>query len=1622
MLREPVLEPVTGAEDPDALLASAAEAVLQEGAAPVHTSAMVALYPDAATAADVALAGGEKPDDIHLTLAFLGKIANLSREAALRAVRDWAAGCPPLVGEISGVGKFVGGPDPVTYLSVDLPELPHQRQCLVELLDGAGVPPKRDHGYTPHMTLDYASRRPKIEKPIPLRFTHATLSWGDEQIAVPFCGTELKEASLVDHAREELVKAGLFEPDSDYEGMLGNEILRIVQTFSEGGHSGGSAAVTLAALEKLLRWETLTELTSDPKEWLQVQGSVESQFPDMEPLWQSRRQPNAFSKDGGQTWNLLEAAALLEGKWDAAQHPRWPKGTPRAGEFIKVGQRFHSPDGKEWVVSHIAGGKVIANRAEGKYTETETGVFSPTKVSGADSPLKEDTHVIADAVKEAKPKLVKGGKSKESTVAIVDPYVDSSSHDPSIGIPKGAKIGPEEWQRFGKLDQENYAELMERFGNYSPGKAKSLIDESYQDYTAQVQAIVKNAYSAQYGASSGHTLSLTSLFKGFTKPNKNDLAQLDAQRQTAMELQGRHKDVIAWDLYNRTRSPDVAVFHKSNDPTNYWQNYIAGKQPVMSGLSQSFNFGANFGFGNTTLATPLAIRHVLMSSYSAQPIPGQTHFQGELEISVAEQLKIDKRSITFSLHDITANQKKWLMGVTKAPSGGSTIDTFREALKSGEMLPTPPAPADIQMQGSGQKLWIDPPPEAASRALDFSEKLPGQQGQPWNPAQLDKSGPWAFKDAAGRPEPTMAKESELKPGDYMMGLKGTLYLVVEDPGDSSGFGLRYVKIEGGKFTGESYNFEGGGTNQYFKLSAHYELPDPHKEAQASDLFDPHAWVNGNTEKFTGKLAAGDKFKVNGNAYEVKAQLSGAQTQITDLANGKVGTINTDYKTHLLVPKDGYVPEEEASQALQPAKGMTLAYDGTKHTITTILKDGTVKAKPAGGGKTVAISGDDPALGALYDPTAHKIGAKIKAGDLAEGDLFHGGRGSAQRPYVVTGAEGNKVLWRSLDTGEEGVFTKGKIVRQLDDAETPSADQPQNTPGAAFNPNDYVAGAETDLEQAAPGTIVSLNGYPMEVVESGTVMMQVKNLTTGGDEEAPPDMKATILLPKNELGAEAIPHDQLKLNDSTTLGNLQVGDHFEVDGEHFAVLSASSGPESNAFVAPVLPSGSLGSGSSEGSFPDKLVTFKGDAKHPPAPAMDAPSGAGLPHMVDEGGFAPYKSKYGSGGKYTHDKIGDMAVGTVFRGTDGKLWKVKSSDAAVVVSDGNTLYAADPSLRGRVVSDPLYDTTGPVPGPSADPVEVEAGKGLIDNSEGLSLGELPVGSTVLFDGKVYETQNPSVGMGSENQDLVGLSASDGVPSVGHETLVPDKIKMPPKGDNEMKAQLEVEPESPYVPTLETVSSLSQGDEFKTKGKTWTVVAHTADGGSVVQDGEGNMEQVAAGALTQDVGGIPAPDIMGGYKVSDLPKDTVFSTPSGDKKIIAHTYDGGTIVTNSDGGLEPLPNAATVKKEQIKLDAGEAPAASLTAWTPEVEKALAQAGLNMDQVDSVELAGYKSTWGSGAKYKHYRFDELDPGTLATDKAGVTVSVIGPATDGNTLVFAPGSGEILLVPTKTKVKVLPG
>ena len=104
---------------------------------------------------------------------------------------------------------------------------------------------------------------------------------------------------LLDHAKMELEIAGYFDQDSDYGGMLAKAVMELMEVFSNQGHSGMSAAMTLELFSKLGNYKPLLPITGKDEEWGDVRPLGDS------GIWyQNKRESGLFKhEDGRVTYN-----------------------------------------------------------------------------------------------------------------------------------------------------------------------------------------------------------------------------------------------------------------------------------------------------------------------------------------------------------------------------------------------------------------------------------------------------------------------------------------------------------------------------------------------------------------------------------------------------------------------------------------------------------------------------------------------------------------------------------------------------------------------------------------------------------------------------------------------------------------------------------------------------------------------------------------------------------------------------------------------------------------------------------------------------------------------------------------------------------------------------------------------------------------------------------------------------------------------------------------------------------------------------------------------------------------------------------------------------------------------
>lgn len=122
---------------------------------------MIALKPPAEILGALAVEGGLPTSEMHITLAYLGKKADINTEVLEQAMAVFSFGAPKLSGTISGYGTFHGTDGGRCLIALpDIPGLPQFRQNLVNFLTDSGFPVSESHGYTPHITIAYEEDSP----------------------------------------------------------------------------------------------------------------------------------------------------------------------------------------------------------------------------------------------------------------------------------------------------------------------------------------------------------------------------------------------------------------------------------------------------------------------------------------------------------------------------------------------------------------------------------------------------------------------------------------------------------------------------------------------------------------------------------------------------------------------------------------------------------------------------------------------------------------------------------------------------------------------------------------------------------------------------------------------------------------------------------------------------------------------------------------------------------------------------------------------------------------------------------------------------------------------------------------------------------------------------------------------------------------------------------------------------------------------------------------------------------------------------------------------------------------------------------------------------------------------
>jgi 2'-5' RNA ligase len=176
-----------------------------------QTGAMIGFWLPSQVAKLLVQHGATEPvDELHLTVAYFGKAADMPPEkqaALVRIAQEYCAASPPLTGQISGVGRFAPSAgsegQEVIYASFDCPNLVAFRQGLLSRLERAGITCDMQHGYTPHITLAYVQSEKQFGLPTSapksmVTFGALTVALAGQRTQCPLGGLVLKEGPRTD--------------------------------------------------------------------------------------------------------------------------------------------------------------------------------------------------------------------------------------------------------------------------------------------------------------------------------------------------------------------------------------------------------------------------------------------------------------------------------------------------------------------------------------------------------------------------------------------------------------------------------------------------------------------------------------------------------------------------------------------------------------------------------------------------------------------------------------------------------------------------------------------------------------------------------------------------------------------------------------------------------------------------------------------------------------------------------------------------------------------------------------------------------------------------------------------------------------------------------------------------------------------------------------------------------------------------------------------------------------------------------------------------------------------------------------------------------------------------------
>lgn len=237
---------------------------------------MIAFYIPPEVGEQLLIPGGEKLDDLHLTLAYLGDAEELEDiERLKRCVAEYAARQYRIAGVIGGILRFskVNADNTQAFCATfDSPDLPAFRNGLIsDLVWRADIDEPRDYGFIPHVTLAYIPPTAAIPFPslpvIPCTF---------DTLSLVIAGERYDYAMITESMMIETGKAGSLANQLKQAGATLSEIIGIYVNREDSSKyyvnfGDWATEETIKAVKEVLgEVESEAEAPPDEAQWKQI--------------------------------------------------------------------------------------------------------------------------------------------------------------------------------------------------------------------------------------------------------------------------------------------------------------------------------------------------------------------------------------------------------------------------------------------------------------------------------------------------------------------------------------------------------------------------------------------------------------------------------------------------------------------------------------------------------------------------------------------------------------------------------------------------------------------------------------------------------------------------------------------------------------------------------------------------------------------------------------------------------------------------------------------------------------------------------------------------------------------------------------------------------------------------------------------------------------------------------------------------------------------------------------------------------------------------------------------------------------------------------------------------------